>query len=291
MWIIYPQSLSVYKSRKKVWFGTSQQKYPASTPPQLLRCSESGSEQEFGWKGESITRQDGFGVSSVRKWDAGSLYTFPVFLIHSAACVPVWKQKWSTARACSCTIFLRAIASSSPLNTSIIVITRPRGPSHDSHWILCLWKLSECYLLCPTETEISLRLKTKVNIYPVSLLPLLPLIAAVSFSFHHLAEHMLGYMCLHCCFYTLITLGASSPAPFLIFKSQASPSIIPHCCGFPSFIYASAPFSLLTVWPPWFPYHLPQRAAGIMHSHTLTGVPSFPVFTYAHQNSELNLLC
>lgn len=156
-------------------------------------------------------------------------------------------------------------------------------------WILCRWKLTECYLLCPTETEISPRLKTKVNINPVSLLPLLPLIAAISFSFRRLTEHMLSYMCLWCCCYTLITLWASSLAPFLVFKSWTSPSIIPHCCGFPSFIYASAPFSPLTVWPPWFPYHLPQRAAGFMHSHTLTCVPSLAIFNSEHQNRELNL--
>lgn len=66
------------------------------------------------------------------------------------------------------------------LNPPVIVITPLRRPWHE-----CNLKWSECFLLCPTEMEISLHLKTKVNISPFSFFPSPSLFP---FSFHFITE-------------------------------------------------------------------------------------------------------
>lgn len=81
------------------------------------------------------------GVRSARKCDTVSLYTFPVFLIHLAAWVPVRKQKWSVTRACSCTNFKSHRFQPSKFFYNCHPI--PRGCSCDSCWIQCSIK---CYL-------------------------------------------------------------------------------------------------------------------------------------------------
>lgn len=127
-------------------------------------CPESGSEWEFGWRGESIIRQDGLFSDVWKKKEMQAVCAHFLFFWSIQLRVPIRKQKWC--------LQLHGFKSRhfQPLNPPIIVITTRRRPWHE-----CNLKLSECYLLCPTETETSLRLKTKVNINPFSFLPsLLP---------------------------------------------------------------------------------------------------------------------
>lgn len=161
-----------------------------------------------------------------------------------------------------------------PINPPIIVIAPPRRAWHD-----CNLKFSECYLLCPTETEISPRLKTKVNINPFSFLLSSSLFY---FSLHFLTVHTYGYM--HCCFYTVIVLCLSSGS-FLIFKG-----VHPHLLFVTTFVFL----------PFFIPCHLSLFSFfglhdfhiiclfRLMHSHANTCISSFAfaVLNTAHQHTK-----
>lgn len=116
--------LSLWK-QKKCPYESDQFYFRAKVPSQYLSLAGIPVPSASLWKwvrlgvwvGRWICRSTGWaGVRGARKWDAGSLYTFPVFRIHSTAWVPVRKQKWRTTRACSRTI-LRA-TTYQPLNSS-----------------------------------------------------------------------------------------------------------------------------------------------------------------------------
>lgn len=95
---------------------------------------------------------------------------FLFFLIHLMARVPVRKQKYTT-RARSCTI-LRAVASNFEILPELFLrVSEFRVVSSFLSVVSSF----------PTETEISLHWKTKVNISPFSFLPSLSLLAFLPF--------------------------------------------------------------------------------------------------------------
>lgn len=91
-------------------------------------------------------------------------------------------------------------------------------PSHNPHPTKCvLLKVSECYLLCPTGTEMSLHLKIKVNISTFhSFAPSPSKLASLAF-FCFLTESMLR---------TSVCLCREPPVGFFLLSSSCSP---PFC--------------------------------------------------------------
>lgn len=82
----------------------------------------------------------------VRRWQLVHISCFS----HSLGCVcSCLKAEVVDCESLQLHNFLRAIASSSPLNTSIIVITRPRGPSHHSMTPMNCVSLKVDWMLSP----------------------------------------------------------------------------------------------------------------------------------------------
>ncbi len=186
------------------------------------RCSESGSEQEFGWKGEPVIRQDG-SVSEERESEMQAACTHFLFS-DSLVCVFLFESR-SGVRAASESLQLHDFKSRHFQPSKFFRNchqTRPRFPSHDSWWILCSVKLSDSYLLCPTETAISLRLIAKVNIKHPS----------------HTHTHTHTHAHTHCWRLSLLSLSHRAHVGLHVFVYS---HLYFSCVGF---LYASLPFSL-----------------------------------------------